>query len=80
MKLSDRHNDILRKITAHGSFRPYSKDHLDACFDLMKLGLVDVGETIPATYTLTPRGETVAADVKTLPKSARVYVFATHAL
>ena len=84
MKLTDRHHDILRKTEAFEAYYPADAKSYLAVNELVALQFMERDELANdqgrTKYTLTGLGEKFVAAINGVPKSARVYVFATHAI
>lgn len=82
MKLTDRHHDILKRALDHGRFVPQSRQHVDACLELEALLFMKEEDRNSSLrcFNLTPMGERFVAAINGVPKSAKVYVFATHSI
>lgn len=81
MKLDDEHHRALRLALAHGAFRPRTKAQVDACLELQGLQMLDAEDASGEwRFKLTTLGERFVAALREVPKSAKIYAFATHTL
>lgn len=84
MKLTDRHHDILRRAETFEAYYPLDQKSWDAVNELVNLQFMEPDERASSQgltkFVLTGLGERFVAAINGVPKSARVYVFATHAI
>lgn len=80
MRLTDQHHAALRLASDHGAFIPRTKAQVDACLELLLLQMLDQEDAAPVRYVLTALGERFVEALAQVPRSAKVFAFATHTI